>query len=218
MGNYRIETRTVAAAEVDWRLDGEAWRLGEQPDSTLGLLPDPVFVPSLPPPPLESIRGMPLVEGIGVPWGVPTTIREQGRTFIEEFRAGAFGDNLRSGDRTNPWVPSFFNHGSDPSIGMKSLGRLQLWEDNEGLRFQLAPLDADYVREVIAGIEQNVYGMSVRFGALDAIVNRHPGRSRANPDALETRQITKARLVELSVVVAPAYPKTSATLKTDGRL
>ncbi len=217
MANYRIETRAVAAAE--WRLgEDEAWRLGEQPDSTLGLLPDPVFVPQLPPPQLESIRGMPIATGLGLPWGTWTSIRENGRTFREQFRAGAFGENLRSGDRNMPSVPAFLNHGQDYSAGYKPLGRLQLWEASDGLRFELAFLDAPYAHDVIAGIEEGLYGMSVRFGTLAAIVNRNPGRSRMNPDGVEEREITRARLSELSVTPVPAYPKTAATIQNTGRL
>lgn len=215
---FRIESRTVAL-EPAWRLgEGEAWRLGEAPDSTAALLPEPVFVPQLPPPPLEPFGAMPIATGVGLPWNTWTTIREQGQVFREVFRAGAFGDDLKSGNRNMPTIPAFLNHGQDPTAGYKVLGKLQLWEAQDGLRYELAFLDSPFVHDILGGVEAGLYGMSVRFGTLAATVTRNPPRSRINPDGIQEREITRARLSELSVTPIPAYSGTSATLKQTGRL
>ncbi len=66
----------------------------------------------------------------------PTTINSWEGRFVEKIAPGAFKKTLsESRDR----VVALFNHGMDPSIGDKPLGRFQVLEEDElGLRFEPA--------------------------------------------------------------------------------
>src|SRR5262249_20743981 len=160
------------------------------------IVPELDLGPMAPPPPqLQPIEGMPVANGLALPWMRWTTINDRSGNFRERFASGAFIETLRN--RDNPIV-ALVNHGND-TAGFKALGKRSAWEGDDGLRFSLAFLKASYARDVAAGARHGLYGASVRFATKAENVNRRPGRSQANPDALEERTITAARLVEISL-------------------
>ena len=218
MADYRIEERSAAIAVPLYGTDEykqlqKPWRLASGRDGATvagvesGELP---FVPEGAPLPLQSIQGMPVASGVGLPWNRWTEIdsRKEGH-FYERFAPGAFGDTLRN--RSRP-VIAMLDHGMDPQAGRKPLGRLSVWQDRDGLRYELAFIDAEYAKSVAAGVAAGLYGASVRFRTTSESVKRNPGRSAHNPRGLAERTVTGARLIELSMTAMPAYGGTSSSI------
>ena len=130
--------------------------------------------------------------------------------FLERIAAGAFADALRDhGDS----VKVMFNHGMDPVIGEKPLGKPSvLREDSRGLYMEVPLDDTSYNRDLLASLKSGaIDGMSFRFRvAADNFVN--PSTKTAhNPKMLPERTITRVgRLFEAGPVTYPAYLATSA--------
>ncbi len=211
---YRIETRTVALADADWRLGDAPWKLpDDRSDAMLQLVESPgdlasAFVPDSPPLPLQSRGDAPVARGVALPWNTWTTISERAAAFRERFSPGAFRDTLRN--RNYP-VAALSNHGQGPA-GYMPLGKLALWESARGLEYELAFLSAPYALDVAEGVAAGLFGASVRFSTHSERVRRAPGRSAENPHGLEERTITAASLTEVSLTSFPAYSGTSAAL------
>jgi HK97 family phage prohead protease len=126
--------------------------------------------------------------------------------FKERIAPGAFKKTLSEfGDR----VKILFNHGFDPSIGDKPLGKPRtLKEDDKGLYVEVPLDDTSYNRDLVA---------SVRSGALDGMSFRF-SVSRETWDkedsSLPERTIGEvARLYEGGPVTFPAYEATTAGVR-----
>jgi hypothetical protein len=62
--------------------------------------------------------------------------------FMERLAPGAFKDSISDDHR----IVTLYDHGHDPSVGNKPLGRVsQLREDGRGLWFEVELFNADYV-------------------------------------------------------------------------
>jgi HK97 family phage prohead protease len=80
---------------------------------------------------------------------------------MERIAPGAFTKTFRE-NKNNMAV--LFQHGRDPQIGDKVLGPiLVLHEDNRGAYYEVPLIDTSYNRDLIAGLEANLYGASFRF-------------------------------------------------------
>jgi HK97 family phage prohead protease len=129
---------------------------------------------------------------------------------MERFRPGAFTRSLRE----DPRPKLLFQHGGDPTVGKKVLGRFDtLIETSEGLEFEGSMVDTGYAADIAEGVRLGEYGMSVAFRILRDKVVRNPSRSSYNPDGLPERSITDAQLYEISIVTFPAYSGTSVALR-----
>ncbi|MEO8082700.1 MAG: HK97 family phage prohead protease, partial [Ardenticatenales bacterium] len=133
---------------------------------------------------------------------VSELLSEKGRTFREVIRPGAFAATLRS----SAPILALWNHGRD---GRPPLGRtpttLRLWEDAEGLRFELdLPASAGDVRESVA--RGDVRGMSFAM--------RKERDKWGWKDGVAFREIFGLDLVEISPVVTPAYSQTSVGVRS----
>lgn len=198
-----------------WRIETRSYRLAPDRPRSVAMVDAPAdvpvapFMPSPAPGRLQPLNGMPVAEGIALPWNRWTEIHGREGHFMERFAPGALTKTLR--DRQNPVVP-LLNHGQDPQAGWKPLGRLQAYEAQDGLRFSLAFLDAAYARDVAAGARAGLYGASIRFATVAERVRSRPGRSTQNPLGLEERTITEARLTEISLTPIPQYDGTKVAV------
>lgn len=144
--------------------------------------------------------------GYAAVFDVETIIDSWEGKFRERIRPGAFARSLRErGDR----VKLQFDHGLDPSIGSKPLGRIEeLREDAIGL-YVKAPLDdTSFARDIAEMLRSGALdGMSFRFSVREEAWDRPAGQ-------LPLRTIVEANLFEVSVVTFPAYEATTAGLRT----
>ena len=110
---------------------------------------------------------------------------------------GAFRDTLtKHGDR----IKVLFNHGFDPSIGDKPLGRPEsMTEDATGLHVRVPLDDTSYNRDLVASLRSGALdGQSIRFS-----VNREEWAESEDPDQLPIRTIQAVTLLEFGPVTLP---------------
>jgi hypothetical protein len=125
--------------------------------------------------------------------------------FLERIAPGAFKKTLADrGDK----VKVLFNHGFDPSIGDKPLGKASVQkEDARGLYVEVPLDDTSYNRDLVA---------SLRSGALDGMSFRFTVTRDEWDDLTEempTRTLKEVRLYEYGPVTFPAYEATTAGVR-----
>jgi HK97 family phage major capsid protein/HK97 family phage prohead protease len=132
--------------------------------------------------------------------------------FLERIAPGAFTDTIAN-DRAQMRV--LFNHGQDGTTGDKPLGAItELEEDTVGARYEVELLDTAYNRELKPGLEAGLYGASMRFSVQDEEWDDVPRKTKANPDKLPERTITKAKVFEFGPVTFPASPSATAGVRS----
>ena len=136
-------------------------------------------------------------------------------TFLERTQRGAFAKTIKeSGDH----VRSLFNHGYDPQIGDKVLGKIEnLREDDDTAIGDVALFDTSYVRDLLPGLEAGQYGSSMRMRVVKETWNDSPEPSDYNPRGLPERTILEARLFEFGPVTWPANPSATAGIRSNVR-
>jgi HK97 family phage prohead protease len=132
--------------------------------------------------------------------------------FMESISPGAFkktfSENLKG-------MRCLFQHGRDPAIGMKPLGPIrELEEDDVGGRYDVGMLDTPYNRDLMPGLKANLYGASFRFQVIAEEVRTKPGISSYNPEGIEERKITEAKVREFGPVTFPAYADATAGVRS----
>lgn len=128
--------------------------------------------------------------------------------FIERIAPGAFRDTLaKHGDR----VKVLFNHGFDPSIGDKPLGKPEtMREDKVGLYVEVPLDDTSYNRDLVASLRSGALdGQSFRFS-----VNREQWEEPDDDTKLPVRTLQAVTLYEFGPVTFPAYSATSAGVRS----
>jgi hypothetical protein len=126
--------------------------------------------------------------------------------FRERIAPGAFKKTLsENGDR----VKILFNHGFDPSVGDKPLGKPRtLKEDTRGLYVEVPLDDTSYNRDLVASLRSGALdGMSFRFS-----VAREEWE-KEDEDLPERTIKEVARLFEGGPVTFPAYEATTAGVR-----
>jgi hypothetical protein len=132
--------------------------------------------------------------------------------FLERVAPGAVTKTLKDRDGK---IPLLFDHGMDPQIGNKPLGKLSVLEARDYGLYIEAPLDETSYNADL--------GASLRSGALDGMsfrmtVTRDDSElpdeaTEHNPDQLEERTLREIKLFEVSVVTFPAYEATTAGVR-----
>jgi len=147
------------------------------------------------------------LEGYGAVFNEDTVIDSWEGQFIERIAPGAFTKTLK--DRSDK-VKILFNHGFDPSIGDKPLGKASLLEEDEtGLRVEVPLDDTSYNRDLVASLRSGALdGMSFRFS-----VTREEWSDPENTKELPIRTLKEVRLYELGPVTFPAYEATTAGVR-----
>lgn len=133
--------------------------------------------------------------------------------FLERIAPGAFQNTLaKRGDR----VKVLFNHGFDPSIGDKPLGKpARMEEDGTGLFTETPLARTSYNDDLIELLRSGaIDGMSFRFKVTEEEWNKDPEASDANPRGLKERTIRSLDLYEYGPVTFPAYAATTAGVRS----
>lgn len=123
--------------------------------------------------------------------------------FRERIAAGAFANVLEND------VRALFNHESDVVLGRTKSGTLTLEEDETGLRVEITPPNTQAARDVMELLKRgDVDQMSFAFRVGKDMWTK-------NEDETIERTITEiASLYDVSVVTYPAYPDTSAAVRS----
>lgn len=123
--------------------------------------------------------------------------------FRERIAPGAFAQTLIDHDQRALW-----QHDTARVLGRVKAGTLRLWEDDQGLAFEITPPDTSDGRDAVTLIQRgDVDQMSFGFNvALD-------GDQWSEDDAgMPVRTLTRVNLMEVSPVTWPAYTATSANI------
>jgi HK97 family phage prohead protease len=119
--------------------------------------------------------------------------------FKETIRKGAFSKTLK--DKAG--VRMLWNHNDDVILGSTKSKTLRLVEDDRGLLAEADLPNSEWGRPVAEAL---------RRGDIDAMSFGFMVRRDTWPDKA-TRELVEVRLIEVSPVVWPAYPATSATVR-----
>lgn len=132
--------------------------------------------------------------------------------FMECVAAGAFKKTFAENiDR----IRVLLNHGLDPSTGLKPLGPIiSLREDADAARYEVELLDADYVREILPGLEAGLYGSSFRMRPTKIERVSRPRPSAHNPNGLPEQTIRETGVVEFGPVTFAQYPGATAGVRS----
>jgi HK97 family phage prohead protease len=137
-----------------------------------------------------------------------TTINSWEGEFKERIAPGALRKTLRENSHA---VKVLFNHGMDPSIGDKPLGRASVMRaDAHGLYVEVPMSDTSYNDDLIALMRDGALdGMSFRFSVPEGKDSwERPKRG------LPERTINELRLFELGPVTFPAYQATTVGIRS----
>lgn len=125
--------------------------------------------------------------------------------FRERIAPGAFTKSLAEDD-----VRALRNHNPDYVLGRNRANTLSLAEDEAGLRFEVTPPDAQWANDLLVSIRRgDVDQMSFGFE-----IRSTDGHSWEQVDNQIIRTLLDVKLWEISPVTFPAYPQTSAQVRS----
>jgi hypothetical protein len=135
-------------------------------------------------------------------------LREGGSQFREIILPGAF-DKILNRQRGKQDVVALLNHNSDLILGRSSSGTLELSSDDKGLRYVVTPPDTQVGRDTLELVRRrDLRGSSFAFS-----VDTKSGERWSSDEQGAVREIREvASLVDVSVVLTPAYPASSVTV------
>ena len=131
--------------------------------------------------------------------------------FLERIAPGAFRKTFRENRER---IRALFQHGHDPQVGDKPIGRVQeLREDEQGAYYEVSLYDGvpDLVMD---GLRDGAYGASFRFQPVREDVLEDPEPSESNPRGIMERTIKELRLFEFGPVTFPAYADATAGVRS----
>lgn len=132
--------------------------------------------------------------------------------FLERTEKGAFAKTIAE---SRSQIKSLFNHGFDPQIGQKVLGKVtNLREESDSPVGDVALFDTSYNRDLLPGLQAGEYGSSMRMRVVKEEWNDLPGVSEHNPKGIPERTIKEVRLFEFGPVTFPANPDSSASVRS----
>lgn len=144
------------------------------------------------------------LEGYAAVFNNDTLIDSWEGTFNERIAPGAFTKTLQDrGDK----IKVLFNHGFDPSIGDKPLGKPRAMEErSRGLWVEVPLDDTSYNRDLVASLRSGALdGMSFRFSVV---------REEIDDSAdIPLRTLREVKLYEFGPVTFPAYEATTAGVR-----
>lgn len=125
--------------------------------------------------------------------------------FTERVAPGAFKRSLEAAAKGEINVFALWSHDTSQPLGSTGGGKLSLEEDDKGLRFRLdtarmTPAQLDAAKD---GEVRMSFGFSVR-----------EQQWKENEDGSIERTLVDVDLFEVSPVISPAYPDTTAALRS----
>jgi HK97 family phage prohead protease len=150
-------------------------------------------------PEVRKAEGEPTkIVGYAVRWDAPSS--PIGGMFVEKFSRGAFAAAL-----TQPDVYASWQHDEREILG-RTPNTLTIVEDEIGLRYEITP--PSWADKYVESIERgDVRGSSFIFRATKQ------DWDETNPDMM-VRTVTEAELFEVSPVTLPAYPQSTAGIRS----
>lgn len=122
--------------------------------------------------------------------------------FQEKIAPGAFAKSLLKAD-----VRALWNHDPNYPLGRSKAGTLTLAEDQTGLQFAIDPPDTQYARDLITSMKRgDVDQMSFGFRTIKDQWEENGNKV--------TRTLLEVDLYDVSPVTYPAYPQTSAQVRS----
>lgn len=150
---------------------------------------------------IREENNMRTLQGYAVKWGKNS--HKIGGRFTERFQKGAFADSLSKDD-----IRALWSHDTSKVLGRTKNNTLRLEEDDVGLRFELdlpsTTLGNDTYESVKRG---DIDGVSFGFRAIN-----QDWENRDSNNII--RNITKAKLLEISPVGFPAYPDSQVSARS----
>lgn len=124
--------------------------------------------------------------------------------FREQIQPGFF-DGIENDD-----VRALFNHDPNYVLGRSTAGTLKLSQDDEGLAIEITPPDTTWARDLMTSIKRgDVSQMSFAFSVAEN------GDKWEKVDGSWIRTLVKkGRVFDVSPVTYPAYPQTSAAVRS----
>lgn len=121
--------------------------------------------------------------------------------FKEIVRKYAFKETIQNDD-----IRALFNHDPNYVLGRNKSNTLYLEEDEVGLRVKITPPNTTYAKDLVESIKRgDVSQMSIGFIVLDD--------SWGTVDGVDTREIKKVKLFDVSPVTFPAYQETDVGIR-----
>ena len=121
--------------------------------------------------------------------------------FKEKVRKGAFAESIGRDD-----IRALFNHDPNYVLGRNRAGTLELVEDDVGLRVRITPPDTSWARDITTSIRRgDISQMSIGFVVEDD--------EWSSKDGIDTRELKKVRLFDVSPVTFPAYTTTDVGVR-----
>ena len=133
--------------------------------------------------------------------------------FLERIAPGAVDRTLQQ--RFDKIIVAF-NHGMDPQIGDKPLGKASVIEPRSDHLWTEVPLArTSYNDDLIELLRTGaIWGQSFRFSVREETWEDEPDPTDANPRGLPQRTINELQLYEFGPVTYPAYEATSVGIRT----
>lgn len=133
--------------------------------------------------------------------------------FLERIAPGAFKKTI---DENRDQIKVLYDHGHDPSVGNKPLGKVVDIREEDGAAVgEVHLFDATYVNDLVPALRSGTLGSSFRFQVVREDFDMKPQRSDYNPDGLPERTVREVRLFEFGPVTFPAYSDATAGLRSD---
>lgn len=121
--------------------------------------------------------------------------------FKEKVSRGAFIESVKKDD-----IRALFNHDPNYVLGRNLAGTLKLEEDEIGLRVKITPPDTSWARDITTSIRRgDISQMSIGF-----IVEKDEWSTE---NGMDTRDLKKVRLFDVSPVTFPAYSATDVGVR-----
>ena len=123
--------------------------------------------------------------------------------FKEMIHPGAFSKSIQEDD-----VRALINHNPDYVLGRSEAGTLEMSEDDKGLQVEIELPDTTWAADLKESMQRgDVDQMSFQFRVVE-------NQWEDDPDLGQIHHVKKARLLDVSVVTFPAYPQTSAHVRS----
>lgn len=169
-----------------------------------GLIPDDLEVRAFPLRELRAVGGEDEPARIEGYAAVFNSFSDDLGGFREKIQPGAFKKTLAEQD-----VRALWNHDPNFVFGRTKSGTLTLAEDEVGLRFVIRPPETQWARDHLVTIRRgDVDQMSFMFRSVKDKFDR-------SADDEVIRTVYEVKLFDISIVTFPAYPQTSAQVRSN---
>ena len=149
----------------------------------------------------ESENGKPMIEGHAAVFDSWSETLGGIFPFREIVRKGAFNESIGRDD-----IRALFNHDPNYVLGRNRAGTLELVEDEVGLRVRISPPDTSWAKDLQTSIRRgDITQMSIGFMVEEDDWSTENG--------VDTRELRKVKLFDVSPVTYPAYTSTDVGVR-----